>query len=192
MKAKALSLAILSTLVLTACYRQRELPLEPYGTKRLGYYFPARQGPPDAVYNRLKEVRPPDPPNPSNLPEEAGPRNNPVIHLDLKKVKLCEAAKLFASAGRYSVFCADSISDQKVTINELGTLDELAGSFERQAGINVVVDHQARQIRFFPWNSDSTGSGEVIPNQGTINEGTGGESTGPTAAERLSSPPRSQ
>lgn len=151
-------LALLTSATVTIGCTRSEPPFQPI-QMREAFYFPARQLAPEVTYNRIREVRPPEPFPNRGLPREAGPRLNPVIHLSLQKVRLDQAAKLIADAARYSSFCSSSIADREVTINVLGTLDELADAVERRAGVEVIIDHGAEQVRILPRYEESFGSG---------------------------------
>jgi len=118
--------------------------------KPVVYRIAHRQLPPEPVYSRLRLVHVPEtmPLARANYSPDR-PRILPVIHLELDEDTLEDAAAALAATARYSSYCASSIANQKVSLNQLGTIDELAGELAAAAGIRVVVDHENRQVRFF-------------------------------------------
>ena len=124
------------------------------------YEISARQTPPQPVYKKLRWVNLPEP-LPSREPLESGaPVIKPVFHMELKNATLEEAAAALASTARYGSYCASTVADRKITINSLGTTDELANEISGKASVHVVVDHGNRQIRILAGASEA-GSGEV-------------------------------
>lgn len=123
---------------------------KPYEPKkaRTVFYFPSRQHAPEPVYNRLREVRVPDPLPSGYFGAETAPIIHPVFHMKVKDVTLEKAAQLLASTARYNSFCAGTIADRKISINDLGNIDELGRKIARKADIHVVVDHENAQVRF--------------------------------------------
>ena len=79
---------------------------------------------------------------------KAGPPLRPIFQLSLKNAPLEEAARVLAATSRYSSYTDPSIAKQKITIENLGTIDELAALISRKAQIQVVVDHSAKEVRF--------------------------------------------
>jgi sulfite reductase beta subunit-like hemoprotein len=73
-----------------------------------------------------------------------------VFQLNLKNVSMEEAARVLAATSRYQSYTDPSIAKQKITIENLGTIDELARLIERKAQVQVVVDHAGREVRFLP------------------------------------------
>jgi hypothetical protein len=108
-----------------------------------------RQLPPPPVYNRIRWVMPPEPLPVSGLPASNAPALRPIMHLELTNATLEETSKILAESARYRSYCSGLIADQRITINKLGTLDELAQAIAEQAGIQVVLDHHSREVRFF-------------------------------------------
>ena len=103
---------------------------------------------PQPVYSRTRWVHPPSPLPPRDLPDSEAETIHPVFHLQLQDVTLEEAARVLAATSRYGSYCASTIADKKISVNSLGTTEELANIISKQAGIEVVVDHANRQVRF--------------------------------------------
>lgn len=115
---------------------------------RTNFFFPVRQLPPDPTYNRLREVRPPQVLPDRNLRYEGVPIYSPVVHLELKNATLQETAKVLGTTTRYSYYCASSIADKKITVDYVGTAEELARHISEKAGIYARVDHTNKEVRF--------------------------------------------
>ena len=113
-----------------------------------------RQVAPDPNYNRLGWGQPEDPIITVKVTDEQKPYINPVFHLDLKNATLEETARILGSMAKYSAYCSSLLAESKITINSLGTLDELASEISRNAGINAVVDHENREVRFLSGNAE--------------------------------------
>jgi len=113
------------------------------------------------VYARTRWVRPPD-----NLPMrdrpgaaeepavQVAPRIRSVFHLSLKNSTLEETARVLAATSRYSSYTAPSIASEKISVDNLGTIDELARIIESKAHIQVVVDHQNKEVRFLAGHAE--------------------------------------
>ncbi|MCB0353697.1 MAG: hypothetical protein KDD64_09240 [Bdellovibrionales bacterium] len=110
------------------------------------------QLPPAPTYNRLRWVHAPE-----TLPvrelqyQTAGidqrPLLLPVIHFEIQDKSLREASQVLAAATRYGVYCSSLVAERKVTLNSLGTVDELAAEISQQTETRVVVDHSNKEIR---------------------------------------------
>jgi hypothetical protein len=75
--------------------------------------------------------------------------------MNLKNATLEEASRSLAATAQYASYCSSLIAKQKISFNQLGTLDELAEAISRQAGIRVVVDHEGQAIRFLPQEAET-------------------------------------
>ena len=107
-----------------------------------------RQLPPDPVYNRLTKVYLPEVlPTKAEITTER-PLVLPIIHLSLKEDSLDQAAKLLAQSARYNAYCSSSIASKKISLEVLGTIDELADEIAKTAAVKTVVDHINREVRF--------------------------------------------
>lgn len=121
-----------------------------------------QQLPDDPVYNRLRWVH-----LPHTLPlekprvSEQRARLAPVYHLELLDNSLKQASVALASTARYTSHCSDLIADDTITLNALGTIDELASLIGEQAGIEVVVDHEHEEVRFLPLNAEQAEGGSA-------------------------------
>jgi hypothetical protein len=71
-----------------------------------------------------------------------------VFQLSLKNTTLEETARVLAATARYSSYTAPSIAKEKISVTNLGTIDELARIIESKARVQVVVDHENREVRF--------------------------------------------
>ena len=124
-------------------------------TKNSGLFMPSvRTSAPEPVYARTRWVRPPEvlPQRDSAGQETVGlqesPSLRPVFQLSLKNATLEETARVLAATARYSSYTAPSIAKDKISVTNLGTIDELARTIESKARVQVVVDHQNREVRF--------------------------------------------
>jgi hypothetical protein len=83
------------------------------------------------------------------------PNLRPVFELSLNNVSLEETARVLAATARYSSFTDPSIAKDRISINNLGTIDELARIIEGKASIAVEVDHERREVRFLAPKTES-------------------------------------
>jgi hypothetical protein len=123
--------------------------------KEDGLYMPSvRTVGAEPVYARTRWVRPPEvlPQRESYQAAETSLRGSPslrpVFELSLKNTSLEETARVLAATARYSSYTAPSIANEKISITNLGTIDELARIIESKARVQVVVDHENREVRF--------------------------------------------
>jgi hypothetical protein len=56
---------------------------------------------------------------------------------------------------RYSSYVAPSIAKNKISIENIGTLDELARIIEREGKVKVVVDHENREVRLLSAHAEA-------------------------------------
>jgi hypothetical protein len=56
---------------------------------------------------------------------------------------------------RYSSYTAPSIAKNKISVKNLGTIDELARIIEGTAKVKVVVDHVNREVRFLAAHAEA-------------------------------------
>lgn len=120
-----------------------------------GLFMPSlRTVGPEPVYARTRWVRSPEVlPQRDKYPQVAeslreSPSLRPVFQLSLKDTTLEETARVLAATARYSSFTAPSIAKEKISVTNLGTIDELARIIEGKARVQVVVDHENREVRF--------------------------------------------
>jgi hypothetical protein len=83
-----------------------------------------------------------------------GPALRPVFHLEIKNASLEETARVLAALSRYSSYTAPSIATKKFSIENLGTIDELGELIARKAAIQVVVDHENKEVKFLAPGSE--------------------------------------
>ncbi|MCB0331916.1 MAG: hypothetical protein KDD55_00385 [Bdellovibrionales bacterium] len=108
-----------------------------------------RQLPPEPVYNRLRWVEPPEVmPKRDRQFTDTRPLVLPVFHLSLEDSTLKEASLVLAGTSRYHSYCSSKIADQKISLQSLGTIDELAQLIASQANIRVIIDHTNKEVRF--------------------------------------------
>lgn len=109
---------------------------------------------PPPTYAKTRWVRPPEVLPQRDLPGrtqqsiQRAPSLRPIFSLSLKDVPLKEAARVLAATARYSSYTASSIADENITIESIGTIDELGDKIGILAGIHVVVDHKHKEVRF--------------------------------------------
>lgn len=116
--------------------------------ERKVHIFAVRQLPQPPVYNRIKKVHLASPlPNREKHPA-SNRIINPVFQFDAQDSTLEEIAMILANTAKYSSFCDASIAKRKFSIVTLGTIDEIAKEIEKEANIEVVVDHQTKEVRF--------------------------------------------
>ena len=112
-----------------------------------------RQLPPEPVYNRLMLAYLPSPLPPRNISQSKSnltsmSRLSPIFQFDMKNSSLEQTARVLASLARYTSYTSSVIADRKLNLTALGTIDELGETISRKAGINVIVDHANREVRF--------------------------------------------
>lgn len=143
-------------LVLLAACGGGVKPYDPSASKARTLFLPSmRTTGPEPVYSRTRWTQPPEvlpqrerPGSSDSDLAKAGPPLRPVFQLNLKNVPLEEAARVLAATSRYQSYTDPAIAKQKITIVNLGTIDELARLIERKAQVQVVVDHVGREVRF--------------------------------------------
>lgn len=131
---------------------------EPISGEQRAVFLPSiRRNAPELVYARTRWVRPPDVlplREKTNAETEDRLRESPmlrsVFHLSVKNRTLEETARVLAATARYSSFTAPSIASNKISIENLGTIDELGRIIESKAQITVLVDHENKIVRFMP------------------------------------------
>jgi hypothetical protein len=78
-----------------------------------------------------------------------------VFELSVQNATLEETARVLAATARYSSYTAPSIASEKISVKNLGTIDELARTIESKAQVQVVVDHENKEVRFLPASAES-------------------------------------
>ena len=116
-----------------------------------------RQHAPEKPFSMTRWVRPPQVLPPRAAPVRASSSYiSPVVHYKVKDISLKEAALVLAATTRYRSYCSSLIAEQRLTLDSLGTLDELAEEIETLTGIHVVIDHDNKEIRFLARDSETT------------------------------------
>lgn len=135
----ALSLSVL----FTACAPK----IEP--SKIAVYKIATRQLPPEETYSRLKWVRPPQVLPAKHINSQENKNQIFLItHFDVKNMPLNEAILVFSAANRYKSNCKKSIANKRITLSTVGTMHEIARKIEKIAGIQVLIDHNRKTVRF--------------------------------------------
>ncbi len=118
-----------------------------------------RQLAPEPTYNRLRWVHLPDvmPRAGQDKLQSTRARANleqpmmfPVIHFELADGTLNEAAQMLAASSRYKAFCDPSFANNKISLEMLGTIHEIANKISGISGVEVLIDHTNREVRFVP------------------------------------------
>lgn len=123
---------------------------KPKEKKRI-YTVATRQLPPEPVYGRLEYTRPPHvlpKKKPESMSGKPAPRILPVVQFTVDDKPFSEVAMILAATARYDHYCSSLISDNKFSINTLGTIDEIGDDIADKGKIRVIVDHVNRQVRF--------------------------------------------
>jgi hypothetical protein len=148
----ALTVCGCSLVALAGCAGPKEY--EPYATSQRTLFMPSvRTVGPEPVYSRTRWVRPPEVLPQRDMPgvTEAALVNSPslrtVFQLSLTNATLEETARVLAATARYSSYTAPSIANQKVSIKNIGTIDELGRIIEKEAQVRVIVDHENKEVR---------------------------------------------
>ncbi len=129
---------------------------QPYSATKRTIFLPAvRSAGAEPVYARTRWTHPPEvlpqrerPGTKDSIEGRSAPMLRPVFHLELKNASLEETARVLAATSRYESYADPSIALHKITIENLGTIDELGQIIERKAQIQVVIDHQNKEVRF--------------------------------------------
>ncbi len=137
---------ILSSVLCCSCssYKEPE-PIDEY------YEVPFRQLPPEPVYSRLTWSHPPQPiPAPS---QQKSPYIQPVIEFDFPGSNLKEAIQALAQTIGYRWDYPPGVASRKVSIKQVGTVDEILSEIGRQAGVRTQLDHTSRMVRVLHSNT---------------------------------------
>jgi hypothetical protein len=132
----------------------------PNESKRTLFMPSVRTAAPEPVYARTRWVLPPEVlpvrelPQNDDIPSET-PSLRPVYHLKLKGSSLEETGRVLGAMARYSSYVAPSIAKNKISIENIGTLDELARIIEREGKVKVVVDHENREVRLLSAHAEA-------------------------------------
>ncbi|MCB0328497.1 MAG: hypothetical protein KDD70_02505 [Bdellovibrionales bacterium] len=145
------SLSIAAPLLLGGCSSKEPIP-----EKEIVYRVSDRQLPPEDTYNRLRWVHLPETHPVRNLElvkHRNRPKLLPVVHFTIEDGSICDAATMLAGLGRYSSYCSSLLKEKKISLNTLGTMEEIGLMIEEAHGISVVIDHENREVRFLSQQS---------------------------------------
>ena len=108
-----------------------------------------RQNAAEPVYNRERLVYLPEVlPGGSEMQAEDRVRILPSFKLAAKKKPLERVALELASVSGYHSYCASTIADRKVSLSAQGTLDQIGQQIADQSAVDVVIDHERKELRF--------------------------------------------
>lgn len=123
-----------------------------------------RQSPPQPVYNRLLEARPPDP-LPLGSDSFSEPEEEPVttpeqpsLKLQLKNSPLEQVAKIIAKKLGYTYYCSSFIATKTISLDAEGTPDQIVDEIAAKLGIHGVLDHEHQELRFLLRSGSSKAS----------------------------------
>ena len=120
--------------------------IEPKPEKQYGVSY--SKLPPPPVYNRLRWGHPPAPIPPDPNITTGLPAVYPIVNLDVKNTSLEEVGMILAAVTHYSSFTSSEIANRQITVNLVGTLEEISTLIANSAHIEVSIDHERREIRF--------------------------------------------
>lgn len=137
-------------------------PYEPYANDQRTIFMPSvRTVGAEPVYSRTRWVRPPELLPQRDIPgsTDVALRNTPILRtifeLSVKNATLEETARILAATARYSSYTAPSIAAEKISVKNLGTIDELGRIIESKAQVQVIIDHENKEVRFLPASAQS-------------------------------------
>ena len=114
------------------------------------YLMSPRQSAPQPVYNRVTFARPPEVMPPRSLRFKNAPMMSPMIHLEVTDESMEATIKKLASLNHYRSYTAASIADKNISVDALGTVDEIADKISIEADVYISVDHANHEIRALP------------------------------------------
>lgn len=122
---------------------------EPSIRKPDKFVHSTRQNAPEPVYNRERLVYLPEVlPSGAGVETENRVRILPAFKLAAKKKSLEHVALELANASGYHSYCASTVADRKVSLSATGTLDQLGQQIADDTGVDVVIDHERKELRF--------------------------------------------
>ena len=146
---KSLIVMALAGLTAGGCSASKEPEWQPERKQRV-FKIATRQLPPEPVYGALRWVRPPQVLPERKVEPQNAPLIMPVVQFEVNDKPLSEVALILAATAGYRSYCAGTIAGKKLSLVSLGTMDELAGEIEQQAGVKVVINHRYKEVRFLP------------------------------------------
>lgn len=168
-KSVTISAMLAGALAVSACAPARKEFL-PDKDKPKVFSVSFRQLPPEPVYARLRWVHLPQVLPASEQPQSGAGLIAPVMHVEFKNASLEEVTRKLAEASRYHSYCASSVAGKTITINMLGTLEEVLAKVSEQASAQAIVDHENRAISmlaaaaaaYFVQEQESTSPAETV------------------------------
>ena len=137
-------------------------PYQPTSSKERTVFMPSlRTVAPEPIYARTRWVRAPqvlpqrDVPSLGNPELRDSPTLRPVFEINIKDATLEETARILSATARYSSYTAPSIANNKISLKNLGTIDELGRIIESKAQVQVIIDHENKEVRFLPASAQS-------------------------------------
>lgn len=112
------------------------------------YQVATRRWAPEPVYNRLRWARPPQVHPERAHPQVDSPLIMPVVHFSVKDETLKDVVLILGANSRYKTYCSPLIAGEKLTMDMLGTMEEIAVAIEDSKNIQVILDHEAEELRF--------------------------------------------
>lgn len=151
--------AITSILIAaSACGPVGPKPYEPYAESDTRMFMPSfRTTAAEPTYSRTRWAHLPQVLPEREIPGESGsaergsvggPPVRPVYQIALKGATLEETARVLGAMARYTSYTEPTLARRKFSVTMLGTIDEVAQSISDKAGIEVVIDHDNREVRF--------------------------------------------
>ncbi len=154
------ALASVCLLVLGGCasYGKREKPI---------YSISAQSSAPAPVYHRITAVRPP-----VVYPDVNGPISDAKLylsnfHLDVTNLPVEKVVASIADAANYHSYTSSAFANKKISIKEIGTVDELLAKVADKVGAEVSVDHEHQEVRFMRRSAEQNLYSGVVDEQHT-------------------------
>jgi hypothetical protein len=111
------------------------------------YNVSFRQTAPQPTYKRTTWVLSPENIPAPEAPFSSGPAIFPVYTLNIKNSSIRELMQLLSETSRYASFCEGKQCNSRISINAVGTVEELAQEITKRSNVNLIVDHDAHEIR---------------------------------------------
>lgn len=142
------SVLIILSLIVSGC-AMREAPTWKPDKHNEIHPIANKQLPPEPIYNPVRWVRPPEV-TPARKADYKP--SNKIISLvysfTVKDSTIEKTSLALANALGYRSYCSSLIAEQPFSLELLGTIDEIANTISKKAGIKVVLDHDNKEVRF--------------------------------------------
>lgn len=138
------ALSLLAALTLAGCSASQAPDHTPEK-----FMHATRQNAPAPVYNRERLVYLPEvlPVSDTSMLQDRV-RILPAFKVAAKQKPLERVALELASVSGYHSYCASTVADRKVSLRAQGTLDQLGQQIADDVGVDVVIDHERKELRF--------------------------------------------